>query len=50
MSKKLSWKIPKWKQSVSRVYADALKQYPESFSDPDNVIISAKYELLLIFF
>ncbi|KAK2955623.1 putative Casein kinase II subunit alpha [Blattamonas nauphoetae] len=32
-------KVPNWKSSIARVYADALEQFPEEFSDPETVQI-----------
>ncbi|KAK2964929.1 putative Casein kinase II subunit alpha [Blattamonas nauphoetae] len=33
------WKIAKWRSSVARVHADALKQFPDDFSDPESTHI-----------
>lgn len=43
MSRRPEPKEPKWKQSVSRYYADALKQFSDSFYDPDTITISPRF-------
>jgi hypothetical protein len=38
-----AWKEPSWKQSKARYYCDVLKEFPESFSNPDTLVIEPKF-------